>query len=547
MAQAQRVVREYVQRGHIERTLQAMPIAAKRLRVAAYCRVSTDDEEQLNSYKTQVEYYTAFIKSKPEWEYVDTYADEGITGTSARKRKEFQRLIKDAQDGKIDLILVKSVSRFARNTVDALSTIRDLRERGVKVFFEKENIDSLDPKCDMILSIYSSLAEEESRSISTNIRWAHNKRIERGEVAFNFNKLYGYSQDEDKTVHILAEEAEVVREIFHKYIIGYSIAELVRDLTARGIKSPQDSEKGWHFSTIEKMLENEKYAGDVILRKTYQRDFLAERRVKNTGQAPQKYVDNNHPAIVDRATWNAAQAEMERRGNIRTSEETGKGRYDMRYVFSGLIECGDCGAKFRRHNYTYRGKVERVWTCKEHIRGNKYCPQLPIKEEMLEQAFTRTFNGLLSDRNRALKAVEESVAEAMYEVGDGTGTVEEIAAVDAEIERLQAKMIDLNKQRARRDIDGEVYNQRTQEVKEQLDTLFEKRDDLAEAQSAGALSTARRKIISELLESEQARTEFDKDAFSKLIEAVRVYSRDEIIFIFKDGTEVKADLGTEAA
>lgn len=545
MAQTQRVVREYVQRGHIAQTLQAMPIVAKKLRVAAYCRVSTDDEEQLNSYKTQVEYYTTFIKSKPEWEYIDTYADEGITGTSARKRKEFQRLIKDALDGKIDLILVKSVSRFARNTVDALSTIRDLRERGVKVFFEKENIDSLDPKCDMILSIYSSLAEEESRSISTNVRWAHNKRVERGEVVFNFSNLYGYTQDKEKNVAILEDEAEIVREVYHKYLIGYSVKEICRELTEHGAVSPHKSGT-WHFSTLERMLRNEKYMGDVILRKTYSRDFLTE-RVKNTGQVPQRYVENNHPAIVDRATWEAVQAEIERRGNIRTSEKTGKGRYDMRYVFSGLIECGECGTKFRRHSHSRRnGTIDRVWTCKEHIRGKQYCKQLSIKEEMLEQIFIRMFNDLLADRSRALQAVEDSVVEAMLEAGDGTGTAEEIAAVDAEIERLQARMIELSKQRTRREIDGEVYNQRTQEVKEQLDALFDKRDDLAEAQSTGALSVARRKMISELLANEQKAEDFDKDAFAKLIEVVRVYSRDEIIFIFKDGTEVKADTGTDA-
>lgn len=543
MAQAERVVREYVQRGHIEKTLQAMPITAKRLRVAAYCRVSTDDAEQLNSYKTQVEYYTAYIKSKPEWEYVDTYADEGITGTSARKRKEFQRLIKDAQDGLIDLILVKSVSRFARNTVDALSTVRDLRERGVKIFFEKENIDSLDPKCDMILSIYSSLAEEESRSISTNIRWAHDKRVERGEVVFNFSNLYGYTQDKNKTVSILPHEAEVVREVYYKYLIGYSIAEICRELTTSGITPPHGG-KGWHFSTVEKMLENEKYMGDVVLRKTYQRDFLAERRVKNTGQAKQKYVENNHPAIVDRATWNAVQAEIERRGNLRSTEETGKGRYDMRYAFSGIIECGECGSTFRRHSHSRRnGAVDRVWTCKEHIRGTQYCKQLSVKEELLEQAFVRTFNALLADRNNALRTVEDAVVEAMFEAGDGTGTADEMSEIDAEIERLQAQMIDLNKQRARREIDGDIYNDKTGVIKTELDTLFEKRDDLSDAQGAGALSAARRKMISELLENEREQTEFDKDVFCKLIETIQVYSRDEIIFIFRDGTEVKADLG----
>ncbi len=280
------------------------------------------------------------------------------------------------------------------------------------------------------------------------------------------------------------------------------------------------------------------------MRKTYARDFLSERRVKNKGQVPQRYVENNHPAIIDRATWNAVRAEMERRGNIRTSEESGKGRYDMRYIFSGIIECGECGSTFRRHNHIRRsGDVDRVWVCKEHIKGNKYCKQLAVKEELLEQAFVRTFNGLLADRSNALKIVEQSVAEAMFEAEDGTGTAEEIAAVDAEIERLQAQMIDLNKQRARREIDGEAYNGRTQDLKEKLDALFEKRDDLSEAQSNGALSAARRKRIANLLGSETEQAEFDKDVFTKTVETVRVYGRDDITFIFKDGTEVKADLG----
>lgn len=496
---AQRIVREYVQRGHIEKTLQEMPTEAKRLKVAAYCRVSTDEAEQ------------------------------------------FQRLIRDALDGHINLILCKSVSRFARNTVDALSTVRDLREKNVKIFFEKENIDSLDPKCDMILSIYSSLAEEESRSISTNVRWAHNKRVERGEVVFNFKNLYGYTQDEDKTVSILEDEAEVVRDIYHKYIIGYSISELCKYLTEREIKPPQG--KRWYFSTLDEILKNEKYAGDVILRKTYQRDFLAGRRVKNTGQAPQKIVENNHPAIIDSATWNAVQAEMERRGNMRTSAETGKVRYDMRYAFSGIIECGECGSTFRRHCHHKRdGTKERVWTCKEHLRGNQYCGQLAIKEEILEQVFVKTFNRLLADRNNALRAVEESIAEAMFESGDGTGTADEIAAVDASIERLQAQMIDLNKKRTRREIDTNEYNTESRKVMDALDALFAERDDLEEAQSTGALSVARRKMISDLLQSEQTQTEFDRDVFSKLIEVVQVYNRDDITFIFRDGTEVKADL-----
>ena len=353
----QRVVREYVQRGHIQQADNAIPTTRNKLKVAAYARVSTDEAEQLNSYKTQCDYYTSYIQGKLEWEFVGLYADEGITGTSAKRRKEFQRLIRDAMDGKIDLILVKSVSRFARNTVDSLQTVRKLRDKGVKIYFEKENIDSLDAKCDMILSIYSSLAEEESRSISTNIRWAHQKKVERGEVVLNFNNIYGYQQDENKNVTIKIQEAEVVREIYHKYLIGYSIRRIIRELKENEIKSPLGSSK-WSSSTIKGILESEKYIGDVILQKTYKRDFLTQRRVRNTGQAPQKYVENNHPAIIDKGTWKAVRAELKRRNELRSVERTGKGRYNGQYAFSGKIVCGLRGGGFRRHNYINDNKKE---------------------------------------------------------------------------------------------------------------------------------------------------------------------------------------------
>lgn len=536
-----RVVREYVQRGHISQTLNLNPMSSHKLRVAAYCRVSTDKDEQLNSYTVQCEYYSKYIQDKPEWEFIGIYADEGITGTSARKRKEFQRLIIDALDDKIDLILVKSVSRFARNTVDSLHTVRDLREKGVKIFFEKENIDSLDPKCDMILSIYSSLAEEESRSISTNIRWAHQKMVERGEVMFNFNNLYGYQEDDNKNVTIKESEAEVVRNIYHNYLVGYSVSEIARDLYADKIKSPQGSKK-WSFSTIRGLLENEKYAGDAILNKTYKRDFLSARRVRNTGQIPQKYVDNNHIPIIDRSTWDAVQAERERRGNLRTTEATGKGRYDMRYPFSGVIECGECGATFRRHNYTYNKTIVRTWACKEHIKSSSLCSQMAIKEEWLEKVFVNTLNNLLENRDTIIKTVEESVTEIMLETGDNAITAEEIASMDKEIESKQEEMLELNKKRGRREIEAEQYNTESRKVMDNLDALFIKRDGLIEAQSKGALSQARQEMLSDFLNNEKKQTEFDKDIFCKLVEMIQVKTREDITFVFKDGTEVKADL-----
>lgn len=532
----QRVVREYVQRGHIQQADNAIPTTRNKLKVAAYARVSTDEAEQLNSYKTQCDYYTEYIQGKKEWEFVGLYADEGITGTSAKRRKEFQRLIRDAMDGKIDLILVKSVSRFARNTVDSLQTVRRLRDKGVKIFFEKENIDSLDAKCDMILSIYSSLAEEESRSISTNIRWAHQKKVERGEVVLNFNNIYGYQQDEDKNVTIKIQEAEVIREIYHKYLIGYSIRRIIRELKENEIKSPLGSSK-WSSSTIKGILESEKYIGDVILQKTYKRDFLTQRRVRNTGQAPQKYVENNHPAIVDKLTWNAVQAEIERRNSLRSTEATGKGRYDMRYAFSGVIECGECNSNFRRHNYTNGNKIERTWACKEHLKGNKYCTQEILKEEVLEEMFVNTLNRLLENRDKVLKKVEASVKEAMLEVG--TDNKQQIEKVDLMIEKLQADMLELNKRRGKREIEAEQYNTESREIMEQLDELFKQRDELIAEQSDGALSKSQYRMLTDFLKNEQKQTEFDKDVFTKLIEKIIVNSREDITFIFKDGTEIK--------
>ena len=534
----QRVVREYVQRGHIQQADNAIPTTRNKLKVAAYARVSTDEAEQLNSYKTQCDYYTSYIQGKSEWEFVGLYADEGITGTSAKRRKEFQRLIRDAMDGKIDLILVKSVSRFARNTVDSLQTVRKLRDKGVKIYFEKENIDSLDAKCDMILSIYSSLAEEESRSISTNIRWAHQKKVERGEVVLNFNNIYGYQQDENKNVTIKIQEAEVIREIYHKYLIGYSIRRIIRELKENEIKSPLGSSK-WSSSTIKGILENEKYIGDVILQKTYKRDFLTQRRVRNTGQAPQKYVENNHPAIVDRLTWNAVQAEIERRNSLRSTEATGRGRYDMRYAFSGVIECGECNSNFRRHNYTNGNKIERTWACKEHLKGNKYCTQEILKEELLEELFVNTLNRLLLNRDKVLKKVEASVKEAMLEVG--TDNKQQIEKVDLMIEKLQADMLELNKRRGKREIEAEQYNTESREIMEQLDEMFKQRDELIAEQSDGALSKSQYRMLTDFLKNEQKQTEFDKDVFTKLIEKIIVNSREDITFVFKEGTEVKAD------
>ena len=468
------------------------------------------------------------------------YADEGISGTKLKRRKEFNRLIEDALNNKIDLIIVKSVSRFARNTVDSLSVIRNLRAKNVKVFFEKENIDSLDSKCDMVLSIYSSLAEEESRSISTNIRWRKQKQVEAGEVSYNLGLLYGYRQEKvnketgekyPPTIH--EPEADVVRDIYFKFLIGCSYRDIARDLNESGYNTPKGNGK-WHASTIMSILENEKYMGDILLQKTYARDFLADRRVLNTGQAPQKYVENNHPAIIDRATWNAAQAERIRRVSLRSVLETGKGRYSGLYAFSGKIECGLCGAGYRRHASRGQG----VWTCKQHIQSARLCGQLSIKESHLEGVFVRTLNGLLIDRDKVINAVGTAVSEAMIETGDAIGGNEEIKKIDAEIDSLQTIQMELNKKRSRRELDADAYNNESRIIMAKIDGLFAARDSLAEKQNVANLSVAYQEIVEMFLEKAREQAEFDKDIFMQLVDKVCIKDRENILFILKDGTEV---------
>jgi len=536
-----RVVKPYIQRGHIEQTAVAVNAPIVIPNVAAYTRVSTKADDQLNSQEVQDKFYTEYITANKSWNFAGIYADPGLSGTSLRRRKKFNEMIATALRGEIDIIIVKSVSRFARNTVDSLQTIRDLREKNVKVIFEKENIDSLDPKCDLHLSIYSTFAEEESRSISNNIRWRVQKKFENGEVIMNFGNLYGYMvTKDDKEITIDEYEAQVVRDIYRHFLIGWSFKDIIDELASNDILSPRGGAR-WYKSTINSILQNEKYMGDAILQKTYKRDVMSVRRVKNTGQAPQSYVDNNHPAIIDRETWNAVQGELERRNSLRSTEETGKGRYVGQYAFSGKIECAICGAGYRRHNYKFATSRLPVWTCKEHIKSKDICAALPIKESELEDLFVKTLSAVLTDRDAIADAVSIAVSEAIAEAGEaGQDLSGEIHSVGAEIEKLQAQILELSKQRARRELDAEQYNIKNAEVINRLDALFEKRDELTGQQNIAILNTTRQKMLDDVLENITRQTTFDKDIFTQLIAAVRIKSRTDIIFEFKDGSEVKA-------
>ena len=291
----------------------AMPIAnTRKRRVAAYARVSTNQEEQLTSYEAQVDYYTQYIHSKTEWEFVKVYTDEGISATNTKKRDGFNDMVQDALDGKIDLIITKSVSRFARNTVDSLTTVRMLKERGVEVYFEKENIYTLDSKGELLITIMSSLAQEESRSISENVTWGKRKKMADGKVNLPYKHFLGYRKGEDGLPEIVPEEAVIVKDIFRMFLEGKSPAYIARHLTERGIPTP-GGKPNWRPNTVESILTNEKYKGDALLQKTFCTDFLTKKFKVNEGEVPQYYVEGSHPAIIEPEIFDAVQVELKRR------------------------------------------------------------------------------------------------------------------------------------------------------------------------------------------------------------------------------------------
>lgn len=368
-------------------------------KVAGYARVSTDSDEQFTSYEAQVDYYTKFIKSKPEWEFADVYTDEGISGTNTKKREGFKRMINDALDGKIDLIVTKSVSRFARNTVDSLVTIRKLKEAGVECYFEKENIYTFDGKGELLITIMSSLAQEESRSISENITWGQRKKFADGKVHLAYKNFLGYKKGANGKLEIIEEEAKIVRLIYSLFIKGKTAGWIANYLTKNNIKTPARKDK-WQKSTVDSILTNEKYKGDALLQKTFTVDFLEKKMKKNEGEIPQYYVENSHPAIISPEVFDLAQHEFRKRKNVK-GYKTGGG------CFSGKIICSECGSFFGSKVWHSTSKYRRViWQCNHKFKNKEKCKTPHLYEDDLKAAFVKAFNSLIENRDEILGGYE---------------------------------------------------------------------------------------------------------------------------------------------
>ena len=388
-------------------------IETHKKRVAAYCRVSTDQAEQLSSYEAQVNYYTSYITNHPDYEMAGIYADEGISGTNTKKREQFNKMIEDCKAGKIDMIITKSISRFARNTLDCLNFVRMLKELGIEIIFEKENIRTLDSKGEILLTVLSSLAQEESNSLSQSSTWGIRRRFEQGKVIVNHTKFMGYDKDENGNLVINEKQAKVVRRIFSDYLNGKGTNRIAHALEKEGIPNWNGKAK-WYESSIRKMLSNEKYKGDALLQKTYTVDFLSKKRVVNNGEVPQYYVEESHPAIIDKEIWEAVQLEKERRHAFATKYGQQKVDYSTTdNPFAGRVLCGCCGGVYGRKvwNSTNERLRRIVWQCnnKYATKGKKGCDNRHINDEVLYMAFVSAFNTVLENREHFMSKWNEQI------------------------------------------------------------------------------------------------------------------------------------------
>lgn len=400
-------------------------------RVGAYCRVSTDSDEQELSFETQCQYYQQYIQEHPDYELVDIYADEGISGTSLNGRHGFKRMMDDAKAGKLDLILTKSITRFARNTVDSLNSLRQFHDLDVEVYFEMEHINSREGN-ELLITILSSLAQESSHEKSNSVKWGYRRQFEKGKVYAPM--FYGYRSNHG-TLVIVEEEAKIVREIFTMYLMGLSDGQIADNLTKRGILTRSGKNK-WIASTIKGMLTNVKYTGNSIGGKTYNVDFLHPKRLVNHGEAPMFIVENSHPAIISKEIFEKVQIERARRvkrGNALNSYNVSKRRgFSSFNSLYGKIICADCGNLYRRTIWTKRsGEKEPVWRCRNRLNNGKHahCNNITLKEKELFEKLTNIINDVILKK----KDIIEEISSKVSGTGSSKDIVDEINRIKNEI------------------------------------------------------------------------------------------------------------------
>jgi len=509
---------------------QGLPTLTKKRKVAGYARVSTEKDEQQNSYEAQVDYYTNYIKRNPEWEFVEVYTDEGITGTSTKHREGFKRMIADALAGKIDLILTKSVSRFARNTVDSLTTIRQLKDKGTEVYFEKENIFTMDSKGELLLTIMSSLAQEESRSISKNTTWGKRKSMADGKVSFAYSSFLGYDMGKDGKLYIVEEEARIVHRIYDEFLAGKTTYDIATRLTTDCIPTPMKKTK-WQESTVRHILQNVKYKGDSVLQSTFVEDYLTKKVKKNTGELPQYYVSQNHPPIIPPEKFEMVQEEFRRRKE--------GGAYTCISPFSGRIVCGDCGGFYGRKVW-HSGSNHKsyVWHCNNKFAKRKYCATPTVKEEAIMKCFVDAFNSLLARKDEIAKNYEECLAA----ITDDSAYKARLAEVEDLGTGLSTRMRD-NLTRESHMIDECGEDSPLQKERDEITAKYEAlQGEQHELTSKIALCAAKkvqvRGFLQLLRKQKTALVDFDPLVWQAAVHYMVINEDCTVKFVFRDGTKL---------
>ena len=498
--------------------------SARKKKVAAYARVSTENDEQQNSYAAQMDYYTTFIKANPEWKFAGIYSDEGISGTNTKNREGFKQMIRDAKAGMIDIILTKSISRFSRNTLDAISTVRELQALGIEVRFEKENIRTLDPKCEVMLTILSSLAQEESRSISTNVTWGKKKAMMDGKVEMPYHSFLGYKKGADGRPEIVPEEAEIIKRIYRRYLEGATINIIAEELMKDGIKSPMGKDS-WSVATIRSILSNEKYKGDALLQKSITVDFLAKKRKKNEGEATQYYVRDSHQAIIERDIFDYTQYELKRRNKI-------KNRIYSKSGLNTKVVCGQCGNYYGHktcHNSKY---VYEFWGCNTRQKSCHKCDAPNIRQSDLYAAFGEAITKARQE-GRMLDEETDQMIRARLE--DNLMKAREAA------EQIAVELAKFTENNTKRMRDPEAYINEKDKLNERL---VMRNQAVEDAESAIILHTAqkvKRWIFAETVKDLPDNPPYDDLLFTKTVEQVIVEGEDNgyrLTFLFVNGAKV---------
>ena len=519
-------------------------------RVAAYCRVSTDTEDQINSYNSQVEHYTEFIQKNKEWTLAGIYADEAITGTQVDRRIDFQRLINDCMNGDIDMIITKSISRFARNTLDTLKYVRKLKEFNVAVFFEEENINTLTMDGELLLTILSSVAQQEVENISANVKKGLRMKMERGEMV-GFQGCLGYDYDpETKSISINEKEAEIVRYIFRRYIEGVGGMVISRELEEQGYLSPRGN-KRWTETTVLGIIKNEKYKGDLMMGKTYTVDPISKRRLDNFGEQDKFYIENHHEPIISEEDFEKAQGIRLRRSKNRNTVANNGGKrekYSRKYAFSSMLECGFCGHNLSRRNWHSSSEYTKViWQCVNATKnGKKYCPHSKgIEEEAIEKAFMESYRQVCHNNveitNEFLKTVEEELKD--------NSLAKDLKKITNQLDKILKKEKDLVELRLNESISMDIYQDKYNEIAISKEKLLAEKRTLEVTLTDEKALKKRLEGFKKLLESNKYLEEFDRAVFESIVDKIIIGGTNDegeidpamITIIYKTGKKDSQD------